>query len=241
MDYIPCHRCMRPYFITPRGFAEQCSTNTDSYWHRHWSNQVSKSGFDALRQQGKHGSVMSNALPTVPIQIVVPTQFVLFNLSAIVGSAILFRDFEKASFHQIVTFLYGCAATFAGVFIIAWAPAGNTGPSQEQGDAELADENILDDVASETGTGDIETMGSPRYGSIGRRGRARLVVPNSLRPSPILRNRQSIVSLYGLSPAQVRAFQVFAWRNHLTLAPSAPAADQHTTEGRLRPTTVIRP
>ena len=60
-------------------------------------------------------------------QIVVPSQFVMFNLSAIVGSAILYGDFKRASFHQIVTFLYGCAATFAGVFIIAWAPGGRGG------------------------------------------------------------------------------------------------------------------
>ena len=37
------------------------------------------------------------------------------------GSAILYGDFKKATFHQLVTFLYGCVATFLGVFIIAWA------------------------------------------------------------------------------------------------------------------------
>jgi hypothetical protein len=66
------------------------------------------------------------------VQLVIPTQFVLFNLSAIVGSAILFGDFARASFHQIVTFLYGCAATFAGVFVIAWTP----GPPPRAEDAE---------------------------------------------------------------------------------------------------------
>ncbi|THH33644.1 hypothetical protein EUX98_g503 [Antrodiella citrinella] len=54
------------------------------------------------------------------IAIVVPTQFVFFNLSAIIGSAILYGDFKRATFHQTVTFLYGCGATFAGVFIITW-------------------------------------------------------------------------------------------------------------------------
>lgn len=55
-------------------------------------------------------------------QVVIPIQFVLFNLSAITGSAILYRDFEKAQFHQFVTFVYGCGATFAGVWVIAWDP-----------------------------------------------------------------------------------------------------------------------
>jgi hypothetical protein len=68
------------------------------------------------------------------VQLVIPTQFVLFNLSAIVGSAILFGDFARALFHQIVTFLYGCAATFAGVFVIAWTP----GPPPRAEDAEGA-------------------------------------------------------------------------------------------------------
>ncbi|EMD40451.1 hypothetical protein CERSUDRAFT_111052 [Gelatoporia subvermispora B] len=145
---------------------------------------------------------LNRALMRFDSKIVVPTQFVLFNLSAIVGSAILYRDFEKASFHQIVTFLYGCGATFAGVFIIAWAPALNTGPVQQQGGADLEDENALDHVASEIDTVDAGAFGSPRYGSIGRRGRAKLVVPDGVQASPILRNRRSTVSLYGLSPAQ---------------------------------------
>lgn len=37
------------------------------------------------------------------LQIVIPSQFVLFNLSAIVGSAILYGDFRKATFHQMAS------------------------------------------------------------------------------------------------------------------------------------------
>ncbi|OCH95958.1 DUF803-domain-containing protein [Obba rivulosa] len=144
---------------------------------------------------------LNRALMRFDSKIVVPTQFVLFNLSAIVGSAILYRDFEKATFHQIVTFLYGCAATFAGVFIIAWAPAPNTGPAQEYLEAE-ENEITSEDVASEAGTGGVQTPGGSRYGSVAGRGRAKLIVPDSVQASPILRHRQSIVGLYGLSPAQ---------------------------------------
>ncbi|EIM88129.1 DUF803-domain-containing protein [Stereum hirsutum FP-91666 SS1] len=65
---------------------------------------------------------LNRALMRFDAKVVIPIQFVLFNLSAITGSAILYRDFEKAQFHQFVTFVYGCGATFAGVWVIAWDP-----------------------------------------------------------------------------------------------------------------------
>ena len=122
------------------------------------------------------------------LQVVVPTQFVLFNLSAITGSAILYGDFKTAKFHQFVTFLYGCTATFAGVWIIAW-PASeepSTGPDDGVG-----------------ATSDVETMphdvfvpdGISVGGVVGRK-------PGNV---PVLQSRQSTVSLVGLSPAQVQS------------------------------------
>ena len=130
-----------------------------------------------------------------------PTQFVLFNLSAIVGSAILYGDFKRATFHQIVTFLYGCAATFAGVFIIAWAPS-------SYGTAEDHDQGEEDDEDVEAATAVATDSVSPRslsLGSLSRRSRPTLVIPENtnVTASPTLRKRQSLVSLVGLSPAQV--------------------------------------
>src|SRR5258708_1133952 len=52
-------------------------------------------------------------------KVVIPTQFVLFNFTAITGSAVLYRDFEHISFERMVIFLYGCASTFLGVFVLA--------------------------------------------------------------------------------------------------------------------------
>ena len=66
-------------------------------------------------------------------KVVIPTQFVLFNLSAIVGSAVLYGDFRKATFHQMVTFLYGCGATFAGVFMLTWGSASHDEDDLEDG------------------------------------------------------------------------------------------------------------
>ena len=49
---------------------------------------------------------------------VVPIQFVFFTLFAIVGSAILFNDFEGFSSSQYLLFLFGCASIFSGVYFI---------------------------------------------------------------------------------------------------------------------------
>ncbi|KAJ1913405.1 hypothetical protein IWQ60_009222 [Tieghemiomyces parasiticus] len=49
---------------------------------------------------------------------VIPTQFVLFTLSAIVGSAVIYRDFEDVSLRNVAAFVSGCLLTFTGVFLI---------------------------------------------------------------------------------------------------------------------------
>lgn len=127
--------------------------------------------------------------------MVIPIQFVFFTLSAIIGSAILYGDFKKAQFQQIVMFLYGCAATFAGVFVIAWAPSPST----------------HEEVESEDGEQPTSLPGSPEQarlglGAIGRRNRATLVLPsgaNNVRDTHSMRRKHSAVSM-GLSPAKVR-------------------------------------
>jgi magnesium transporter len=126
---------------------------------------------------------------------------VLFNLSAIVGSAILYGDFKRAKFHQFVTFLYGCAATFVGVFIIAWD--GNGSEDDIDGDADMGESSGGRDGAADDSGRDVAS--SPLgMGSLGRRRRLALVMPSAARETPILRHKQSGVSLVGLSPAQVR-------------------------------------
>ena len=49
---------------------------------------------------------------------VIPTQFVLFTISVIVGSAILYRDFERATPARLAKFALGCAMTFLGVYFL---------------------------------------------------------------------------------------------------------------------------
>lgn len=129
---------------------------------------------------------VNRALIRFDSKVVIPVQFVLFTLSAIIGSAILYGDFRKATFHQILTFLYGCAATFLGVFIIAWAPSS------------------ADDDEEEVEQGDVSSPAPQSIlgrGSIGRRKQATLILPSGVKDSPTVRHQHSI-NLIGLSPAQ---------------------------------------
>lgn len=49
---------------------------------------------------------------------VIPTQFVLFTLSVIIGSAVLYRDFESMTTQRAAKFVGGCGLTFLGVYFI---------------------------------------------------------------------------------------------------------------------------
>jgi drug/metabolite transporter (DMT)-like permease len=49
---------------------------------------------------------------------VIPVQFVMFTLSVIIGSAILYRDFENTNPERMIKFVGGCLLTFFGVYLI---------------------------------------------------------------------------------------------------------------------------
>lgn len=61
---------------------------------------------------------VNRALQTFESTQVIPIQFVMFTLSVILGSAILYRDFEKTTAEQAGKFVGGCLLTFLGVFFI---------------------------------------------------------------------------------------------------------------------------
>ncbi|KAK2766095.1 hypothetical protein FQN54_007610 [Arachnomyces sp. PD_36] len=61
---------------------------------------------------------LNRALQRFDSTQVIPTQFVLFTLSVIIGSAVLYRDFESTTGAQAGKFVGGCALTFAGVYLI---------------------------------------------------------------------------------------------------------------------------
>ncbi|KAH6624528.1 magnesium transporter NIPA-domain-containing protein [Chaetomium sp. MPI-SDFR-AT-0129] len=69
---------------------------------------------------------------------VIPIQFVLFTLSVIIGSAVLYRDFERTTKEQAAKFIGGCLLTFFGVFLIT-----SGRPRHDDGDG---DEPTLSEV-----------------------------------------------------------------------------------------------
>ncbi|KAK7918312.1 NIPA 2 [Apiospora marii] len=72
---------------------------------------------------------------------VIPIQFVLFTLSVIIGSAILYRDFERTTLQQGIKFIGGCCLTFFGVFLIT-----SGRPRHDEEDELSDDENIEETI-----------------------------------------------------------------------------------------------
>lgn len=76
---------------------------------------------------------------------VIPVQFVLFTLSVILGSAILYRDFERTSGSDAGKFFGGCAMTFMGVWLITSARPPKRDEDEEDRDPEPEDAiNLVD-------------------------------------------------------------------------------------------------
>lgn len=84
---------------------------------------------------------------------VIPTQFVMFTLSVIVGSAVLYRDFEKESGEDAGKFVGGCALTFFGVWLIT------NGRKTEEPD----EEEFLDDEEEAIGLVHGQVHDEQRY------------------------------------------------------------------------------
>jgi drug/metabolite transporter (DMT)-like permease len=83
---------------------------------------------------------VNRALKRFDATQVIPTQFVIFTLSVIIGSAVLYRDFEKESGEDAGKFVGGCAMTFLGVYLITSA---RERPSDEEEGFEEDDEDAI--------------------------------------------------------------------------------------------------
>ncbi|CAK7269330.1 hypothetical protein SEPCBS57363_003547 [Sporothrix epigloea] len=77
---------------------------------------------------------------------VIPIQFVMFTLSVIIGSAVLYRDFERTTTEQAVKFVGGCLLTFFGVFIIT-----SGRPPNNDDDDDDDEETVAGSVSATTG------------------------------------------------------------------------------------------
>ena len=98
---------------------------------------------------------LNRALQRFDSTQVIPTQFVLFTLSVIIGSSILYRDFESATAERVGKFVGGCALTFLGVYLITSGRArGNDadddgGAEDEENAIGMVDEEAYEDEVEE--------------------------------------------------------------------------------------------
>ena len=76
----------------------------------------------------------------------------MFTISVIVGSAVLYRDFESADAERVGKFIGGCALTFLGVYFITSGRGSNKGTADigavEPGERGI---NLLDDEQEDEG------------------------------------------------------------------------------------------
>ena len=108
---------------------------------------------------------------------VIPTQFVLFTISVIIGSAVLYRDFESATKDRIGKFVGGCLLTFLGVYLLTSGRASENDADNGEDNADgeedtigLVDEEAHQDENVEAYDGETQR---PSAGAAGHHSRKR--------------------------------------------------------------------
>ncbi|WFD18240.1 hypothetical protein MCAP1_000439 [Malassezia caprae] len=97
---------------------------------------------------------LNRALQRFDSRHVIPTQFVLFTVSTIVGSSILYRDLVSLPWTRLAGFLGGCACTFLGVFVLTCDLSPDAPP--------LPPPDIVVDSAPPTRSGPVDVPDAPR-------------------------------------------------------------------------------
>ena len=129
---------------------------------------------------------LNRALQRFDSREVIPSQFVCFTISAIVGSAILYRDFENMDAHRLINFLFGCLTTFGGVFVLTWRNGGSRGGGD--GGEQLDDESGEESLAQEAGVAEGGDESEALLSSASHRselGRGRVSASNKGKPRRI--------------------------------------------------------
>ncbi|WPG97311.1 putative magnesium transporter nipa6 [Acrodontium crateriforme] len=157
---------------------------------------------------------INRALQRFNATVVIPTQFVLFTLSVIMGSAILYRDFEREEASDGAKFVGGCALTFLGVWCITSgrSETGFGGDSDEENDEEgirLVDEESLgletQDIAFVASRKSSKTSGTSHSSPALSRHRTIDTIPPSLLVTSEGDEEQSQGQLSDLGPANLAA------------------------------------
>ncbi|BGP19808.1 hypothetical protein JCM10213v2_007939 [Rhodosporidiobolus nylandii] len=72
---------------------------------------------------------VNKSLQRFESRIVIPIQYCTFALSTIVGSAVLYRDFEGVALPSLVNFVFGCLICGGGVYLLTRDPSSPSSPS----------------------------------------------------------------------------------------------------------------
>nr|ODO04224.1 hypothetical protein L204_00580 [Cryptococcus depauperatus CBS 7855] len=75
---------------------------------------------------------LNRALMRFQSKEVIPTQFVLFTFSAIIGSAVLYQEFRDIPLSCFINFTFGIATTFLGVHFLASNPSAEDMKEEEE-------------------------------------------------------------------------------------------------------------
>lgn len=91
---------------------------------------------------------VNKALQNFDSTQVIPTQFVMFTLAVIIGSAVLYREFETTTADRVGKFIGGCFLTFFGVYLIT---SGRPKLEEDMDEGDDSDEeeaiHLIDDEA----------------------------------------------------------------------------------------------
>lgn len=161
---------------------------------------------------------LNRALQRFPSKRVVPAQFACFTLSVLLGSSVLYRDFDDVSPQRFMTFVLGLTTTLVGVALLA--PEG--GAAEE---ADTDSEEVADAVGAPAATLTTTGVDGERQTTAGSS--ADLPVPSS--PSPSLVLARSIDR--GRSPTSVTGRSPLLTTIRLD-SPPPPAASRVSPQGR---------
>lgn len=93
---------------------------------------------------------LNRALQNFDATVVVPTHFVMFTISVITGSAVVFHDFEEKSPGQLASFFVGCILTFIGVWLITWRGPNSSSSSSSTSPSSAKHSGVRPSLSSHT-------------------------------------------------------------------------------------------
>ena len=146
---------------------------------------------------------------------VIPTQFVMFTLFVILGSAILYRDFENRSTEDATKFFGGCALTFLGVWLIT-SGRGKETEDEEPGEDEEAI-NLVDEERFQNTVADVNPPRKPSYASGSQKGFSTTDLPEDKQAPPMPR----------MHSTPEYAVSIVSAPHATTPSPSSPPSSAH--------------